>query len=503
MEMLDNTLGNFVKLTKKRQKDEKSGEVTWIPTYSLKSESVCADYFISAIADEFAYDPVLESWYRWDGFWQKCEGKKEESEFLKIFRAETRTPGEFGYSNNFFRGVLSLAKIDEQVRLPDVPNHYINFLNGVVDITKIGKKGDLVDAEPSNSQKWQIPYNYIPTAWPSFFLRWLDEVLCDAGLVQFIRAFMNCIIKRRVDLQFFVYFYGPEGRNGKGVLTRIIEKLLAEDDIVSTSLLDLKDRFEAMRIYNKGLILLNEQKALNDVTMLKAITGNDLIPARLKNSNESKDFRRSGQVLISSNALMKYNSDDAAPILQRQRIIPFLQNFSEEQQAEFIKKGGENKLQDEIPGIIQWALSMSDDEVTDAIMHRCPAMTAAEEIAAKAGNGLSSFLLDSLVHAPGSRIYIGHGRAWKDRKGVERYGAEGDEKAKLFPAYLAYCRDNRIKTPLSANDFAEAIVSMAKRLWKVRDVARREKPTKFGYPIENIAFSAQFLAEGVEEGKHE
>jgi phage/plasmid-associated DNA primase len=486
-------VGRFVKVTKKPIRDKSKKIVDWEESQSLHTHAVCSDYLVVLLKNIFAYDYNFEKWYFFDSFWRKTEPGEYRSFFKKIFREETTVPGkEFGYQVSFFRGVIELTEIDGNCKLPIVPKKFINFNNGVVNIEIIGERGCLMDATPENSQRWQIPFDYIPTSWPNFFICWLDDVLGDPDLVRYTRALINAIIKRRYDLQFFSYFYGDTGRNGKGTLVRIIQALVADDDQVNTSMKILGDNiYEFGRLLGVSLVHFGEEKSFNNLQPLKQITGRDRITSRSKHSNNYIEGVCECQTLIVSNSYMSLPQDDAGPIAGRIRTIHFKRQFSKIAQKKWIAEGGESKLFAELSGIVNWALSMPDDEVTDAIMIQCPAMIQANLEAEVAGNGITAWINEYICHAEGAKTFIGSGKEAL-RNGVRRFGndPDNDEQHKLYPNYLAYCRDERLLNPLSSRKFSSAVIATCNRIFDVTDVVKGKR-LKDGYTIKNIRFKTE------------
>lgn len=486
-------VGKFVKVTKKPVRNKSKEIVDWEVSYTLHTHAVCSDYLIEIIHNLFSYDCNLQKWYIFDGYWRKANPGEINNSFKEIFRIETVVPEkEFGYQLSFFKGVIELTEMDGKCKVPEVDKNFINFKNGVVNINNIGERGCLVDATPHNSQKWQIPYDYIPTSWPNFFLSWLEDVLGDQGLVRYVRAKINTIIKRRSDLQFFTYFYGETGRNGKGTLVRIIQALVADDDQVNTSMDVLNSNiYEFGRLLGVSLVHFGEEKSFNNLQPLKQITGRDRITARGKHSMNFIEGVCECQTLVVSNSYMQLPQDDAGPIAGRIRTIHFKKQFSKDDQKKWLDEGGESRLFAEMSGIINWALSMPDDEVTDAIMVQCPAMLQANRDAEVAGNGITAWIDEYICYEKGAKTFIGSGKE-SVRNGVKRFGddPDNDEQQKMYPHYLAYCRDERLQKPLSSRKFSAAVIATCNRLFEVTDVAK-SKRTKNGYQIENIRFKSE------------
>jgi len=484
-------IGKFVKVTKKPIRDKSKKIVDWDISYNLLTHSDVVNELIPLNKGMRSFDPKIGMWLKFAGtHWQYYTDDEEMSDFLEVFRKETVHPYGGGFQESFFVSTLRLLRYDRRIFLSKPTDNFINFQNGVVDIEKIGQRGDICPATPDNSQTWCLPYNYVPTAWPNFFLSWLRSVLGDdKGKEQFIRAMINAIITGKT-VQVFVHLKGKP-RAGKGTLTRFIQMLLDQSSIVNADLETLGgDKFEMGRIYEKKLIILNEQAAYTDLRVLNMITGQDLLTSRTKHGNKSFDFENKAFVLMIGNNPLYLTKAEAAPIAERYRPIIFDRTIPAKDRAEFKKNGGEERLKEDLCGVLHWALKMTDDEVYQTLLDPPSSIVAAGREAEKEGNGLVAWISEEIVYAEGAKTYIGTGQHHK-RKGTDRFGTDPDvddngPNAKLFPRYLYWCSIQPINNHLKKNDFKSSLIDTACRIFKTENIyAHRDGD---GVHIANIRF---------------
>jgi len=95
------------------------------------------------------------------------------------------------------------------------------------------------------------------------------------------------------------------GRNGKSKFLGLISKFIGKENICSTELDILLDsRFESFKLYKKLACIMGETNfgVLNKTSLLKKLTGQDLIGFEFKNKKPFDDYNYA-KIMISSNSL--------------------------------------------------------------------------------------------------------------------------------------------------------------------------------------------------------
>lgn len=120
------------------------------------------------------------------------------------------------------------------------------------------------------------------------------------------------------------------GRNGKSKFLGMISKFLGSDNICSTELDTLlNSRFESFKLYKKLACIMGETNfnVLNKTSLLKKLTGQDLIGFEYKNKKPFDDVNYA-KILIGSNSL-PVSEDTSEGFYRRWLIINFENIFNE------------------------------------------------------------------------------------------------------------------------------------------------------------------------------
>jgi putative DNA primase/helicase len=99
------------------------------------------------------------------------------------------------------------------------------------------------------------------------------------------------------------------GRNGKSTFLSLVNKFIGNDNICSTELDNLLDsRFESAKLYKKLVCTVGETNfgTINKTSLIKKLTGQDLIGAEFKNKKPF-DFINYSKLVIASNSLPSSN----------------------------------------------------------------------------------------------------------------------------------------------------------------------------------------------------
>jgi P4 family phage/plasmid primase-like protien len=120
------------------------------------------------------------------------------------------------------------------------------------------------------------------------------------------------------------------GRNGKSRYLELINRFIGKSNVTSTELDDLlENRFEKTKLYKKLVCVMGETNfgTIKKSSLIKKLTGQDLIGFELKNKNPFDDYNYA-KIIISSNSLP--SSDDTSDgFYRRWIIIRFPNEFKE------------------------------------------------------------------------------------------------------------------------------------------------------------------------------
>ena len=153
------------------------------------------------------------------------------------------------------------------------------------------------------------------------------------------------------------------GRNGKGVIAHILEKLIGVENVSATPIDKLASNFGFQDCYNKYVNISpeRENQSFLDTTFIKSLTGGDsvTIEQKYKNSFSTKIYCKF--ILLTNDYIS--SSDQSKGFFDRLHIFQFPNTYHELVEGEERSPGIcyqdpelEYKLQKELPGIFVWAM---------------------------------------------------------------------------------------------------------------------------------------------------
>lgn len=181
----------------------------------------------------------------------------------------------------------------------------------------------------------QIPWNYEPSASCPKIMKFMHEVMYEEN-VETVLDFIAYCLWRGFPFHKYLVFVGS-GRNGKGVMTEIIKRLLGTKNVSGESLQQiLTNRFATARLYGK---LANvdadlSKEALRNTGVLKKLTGGDLIRAE-ERFKPPFDYVNYTKLILSANQLPE-TEDETPAFFSRPMIINFPNQFIGEKADPFL-----------------------------------------------------------------------------------------------------------------------------------------------------------------------
>jgi putative DNA primase/helicase len=253
----------------------------------------------------------------------------------------------------------------------------------------------------------------------------------DKKQLRFLRATIRAALTGRADLQKYLEIIGGGG-TGKSTFMNLLAALVGEENVISTDLKNLENnRFEGASIYGKKLVLITDSERYGgEVSKLKSLTGQDPIRCEQKNKQQHASFVFGGFVVMAANEPIQ--STDYTSGLSRRRItLHFTRKVPEAEKTYWKERGGLlEAMRRELPGLLNWVLQLSDDEVTK-IIDDGGAITAESNLkAAMATNPIARWLDENCVSATNVIAYVGKKKIEKDENGNPRYQ---DAYGKLYP----------------------------------------------------------------------
>jgi putative DNA primase/helicase len=430
--------------------------------------------------ERFAWNSDAAAWHRFDGCcWSQLLSASEPERVVLSAMFEGCEP--VGFKQSYFNGVLNIMLRAGLIPLPPEPIGKIPFKNGLFDM----KTHRIESITPENAATWAIPHNYHAGNNCLSFMAWIKSATGeDQELIELLRAFINACLTGRSDLQKFLHLLGPGG-TGKSTFIRLLFAMLGQSNCVTTDLQQLEqNRFETACLYGKRLAAITDSdKYGGSVNVLKAITGQDPVRNERKHVQQAGTFTYSGMVLIASNEPLA-STDYTSGLERRRLVVKFERRIPPEEKAAFIAAGGEAKLQSEIPAIINWALELSNDDVTHLFMHPPKAAVQAGFESLTAQNPIVEWIADNLL--PDSNFWSLIG-VKKELKGTSGEVLFEDSDTRLYPNYLKWCAENK-REALSLRRFRHAALDMMRTMGaEVKDTRRNQ-----GQGIEGVKVRKEY-----------
>lgn len=262
-------------------------------------------------------------------FWLWCDSdtkwkRVDEVDVLNMIEDFT---GQDTISSKNKNELLNALKQEGRRRIPkDIKPTWIQFKDKFYDILT----GEVIDVTPKYFATNPIPHITHPEGFEEtptmdkIFKEWVGE-----KHVQTLYEIISYCLIPNYPIHRIFCFYGA-GLNGKSCFLELLRRFLGQDNCCSTELDTLMlSRFEVTRLYRKLVCQMGETNfnEMNKTSMLKKLSGGDLIGMEFKNKNhfEAKNYAK---IIISTNNLPP-TSDKTLGFYRRWLIIDFPNRFSE------------------------------------------------------------------------------------------------------------------------------------------------------------------------------
>ena len=249
------------------------------------------------------------------------------------------------------RTIRSLATTTEQY---DQHPFLFTVANGTLDL----RTGTLQPSQPQHLITRASDVQFDASAKAPRWHQFLNQIFGgDADLIEYLQRIIGYSLTADTREQCFFVFYG-EGSNGKSTLvvtvcnlfgthseTAEFSTLLAHHNVGSP-------RNDLARLHAARFVKASEgeQEAKLAESFIKEVTGEDVVAARFL-FKEFFTFTPQFKLCLLTNHKPKIQGTDDA-IWRRVRLIPFKQQFEGANKDPELRR----KLQDELPGILNWAL---------------------------------------------------------------------------------------------------------------------------------------------------
>lgn len=404
------------------------------------------------LGDVLAYDAKYGLFYlkRGDIF--------EKQESAHNINRVMRTLAEDNGISHTFRTLEGAAKLlatsMNSVRFCE-DHTLVPMVNGVLDVTH----RELRSYAACSPFNWQLPYAYEPGAGCPTFMEFLNTSLeGDGAAVRVIQAFLHCAFVGDSSAEKFLEITGSGG-TGKSTLATVITKLIGKNNAQSTSFKRLEEnRYEPAALYGARLIIIPDaKKYAGDMETFKNLTGHDPLPFEQKHVQRvgGTDFVSNALVLVTGNGDIK-SSETSSGILRRRLKIKFNRIVSDQEKAKFAHVGGiSTVLEMELPGIVNWALSISTVDALATLRNPGNRLRALAEETARNNDPVLAWLSDYCIQcAEGEETPIGT---------LPAGGGVSIPAVGLYPHFVNYCDGEGIHHKQTANSFTASITDHCNR----------------------------------------
>jgi len=444
------------------------------------TESKLAEDIAIQLQDSLAFDSVSNNWhFQSGGLWSAITEKKAISIIMKVLAVRFHEGFSFRKLNNVKNFLSTLLMVEAW----ESSKNLLPVKNGVLNVEAM----ELESYCEKNRFNWQLPYEYHADAKMGTIKQWLwDASGHDLEAINIIRAFSKVALLGG-DVQKFLEVIGYGG-TGKGTLIRLLTALIGDKNHAVTDLKELENnRFETAKFYGKRLIFISDSSRYGgELATLKALTGGDVIRLERKNQQQTDGFIFNGAVIIAANESIQ-SSDYTSGLARRRVSVAFNRRVTDEEKKKWQAVGGiEKRMEEELPGLLNWVLAMSDDELMQAIggINRHLSRSQLEHVIET--NKLAKWLDENLILQADSILYIG-----KSRKTISQYDST-ESKKWIYPNYENWCEGEAIHA-LSLSRFGSNLIDLCGFLkLPVQDMGRTRK----GRAIRGLRFRSFDLYNG-------
>ena len=338
------------------------------------------------------------------------------------------------------------AFLKEAQHLPGIPmlpeqfdknKGLLNLRNGILNLAR----RELVPHDRARYITRMAQVDYDPDAKAPVWEAFIQSVTGgDAQLAEYLQVMVGYCLCGSTREQCMFFLYG-DGANGKSTFLETLAKMLGDycmnaqaDTIASTrSRSSGAARSDVARLKGARFVTLEEgdQGATLDEGLVKQMTGGNTITARFQYGKEF-EFRPEFKLVEATNHLPKIHGTDVG-IWRRIRLVPFTQSIPEEKQDILLPQ----KLEAELPGILNWALDGLQKWLANSQGGRrhglpaCAAVDSAVNAYKQDQDRIAAFLADCTEPAEGSTV----------------------QASVLFRTYLNWCSENNEKWRMANKQF--------------------------------------------------
>lgn len=260
-------------------------------------------------------------WWRWSEEkkrWETCDD-------VDVLNLITECSGCNIINSKERMEIINAIKQTSRKKRPKEPKKsWIQFKDEIIDL----ETGNRFEASPKYFITNPISYNLGKTDKTPNMDKVFEEWVGKKYTKTLYQIISYCLIRDYPINRIFCFI--GSGMNGKSKYLELLKNFIGEDNCCSTELDTLiNSRFEVSRLYKKSCCLMGETNFNNmsRTSMLKKLSGGDLIGFEIKNKKPFEDMNYA-KIIISTNNLPT-TDDKTLGFYRRWLIIDFPNTFNE------------------------------------------------------------------------------------------------------------------------------------------------------------------------------
>lgn len=404
----------------------------------------------------WAHNPVIyhrATWYRYDGRrYQETPDGTVRLDIARVLQgaSELERKATRGFIGDVLENLAALVQVPDSLELPCWtpgvigPRRVLVASNGIVDLDAYleEREGWLLPHNPALLATVALPYAVEPSAWSDLWEDTLEAILPSERAEATRRELQKWIGLQLIadtSYQRAAILVG-EGANGKSTVLEVMARLLGPGAYSTVSLEAFGERFELAQMVGK---LSNLAHEMGDIDKLAEGILKQLISAEpMTFERKFRDpfrARPTARLTFATNGLPRF-ADRSQGIWRRLMIFPFSEVIPVERQDRALL----DKLERELPGILNWAVEGLALLLRDGFIES-DAMQAAKLDHRQAVNPVLLWLEEATEAAPWSEVDL----------------------SKLHEAYAAWVRAAG-NQPLSRGNFERELERQGYRVTRPR-----------------------------------
>jgi putative DNA primase/helicase len=392
----------------------------------ITTDSGNADRLVREHGRDFRYCEPLGGWLHWNGvrwqvdnaaIWDRAE-QVGKTLLHEAADANDRNNGDRIWSHGRYtlsvpglRRMIEKAAKDSRVRVSaklfDSDPFLLNCLNGTVEI----RTGKLHDHDRNNLITKLAPVSYDPNADDTEWVRFLERVIPDKELRDFLRMAVgySAIGNAAEHVMFILYGLGA---NGKSTFTETIKATLGDyahrtntESLMSSGKASNGPTPDLANLKGRRFVYASESEEGQrlDESAIKAITGGGTINARHL-YGKPFEFEPSHTLWLETNHKPRVKGTDPA-IWRRLMLVPFTVSIPKEHQDRRLPL----RLREQMSGVLNWIVRGAVEWHSTAEGLEPPkVVTEATDDYRFDMDRIAQFIEDRCEVGPGYEVPLGH-----------------------------------------------------------------------------------------------